>query len=224
MHWRSWKIRHSNIRRPLILGHTLWNSLRRNSPRRKQQSVLDAVSVEKLRLLPKIRYSRLCFLPPNNSPTSIQQKFDFFDSPIKDKPRGRKRKKSGPTESEESDESDVYVSANLSQSENSSDEPLGDEVRQDIAELGVPTAEGSKAPTRLPPSTPNPVKQSNPTSAFQNRPAICAMCGNLHHGTCGMAGRSENLVHYRQILFTEETGESFEERVCPLSTLWLCSL
>ena len=50
------------------------------------------------------------------------------------------------------------------------------------------------------------------------------MCGNLHLGTCGMAERSENLVHYRQILFTEQTGESFEERVCPLSTPWLCTL
>lgn len=161
----------------------------------------------------------------------VQQKFDFIDSPIKDKPRGRQRKKSGSTESEaeeskaeKSEESDVYVSANPSQSENSSDEALGDEVRQDIAELGVTVVEGSKAPTRLPPSTADPVSQSNPTYTYQNRPAVCAMCGDLHHGTCGMAERSENLVHYRQILFTEQTGESFEERVCSLSTLWWCSL
>jgi chromodomain-helicase-DNA-binding protein 4 len=164
---------------------------------------------------------------PNDSLTSTRQKIDYLDSPIKDKSRGRKRKKSGPTVSEESD---TYVNANLSQSENSSDESLGYDVTQDIAELGVPAVEGSELPTRLPPPTANPVSRPAPTYAWHTRPAsspepaVCSMCGNLHQGTCGMTELSENLVHYRQLLFTEQTGESFEERVCPLRTLWLCGL
>jgi hypothetical protein len=169
---------------------------------------------------------------PNNSLTSIQQKLDFLDSPPKGKPQGKKRKKS---KSAVSDESDVYVNANLSQSENSTDESLGSEVRRDIAELGVPAVKGSAAkghepPMRRPQSTAHPVSQSTPTFASHSKPAhsqevaVCAMCGNVHQGTCGMAERSENLVHYRQLLFTEQSGESFEERVCPLSTPWLFSL
>jgi len=166
------------------------------------------------------------FPAPNNSLTSMRQKLDFLDSPIKDNPRGRKRKKSGSTVSEESD---IFVNINPSQSENSSDESLGDEFRQDIAELGFPAVEGSKPPTRLPPSTADPVSRSTPTYAWHNRPAhsletaVCAMCGNLHQGTCGMTERSDNLVHYRRLLLTEQTGESFEERVCPQSTQMRCS-
>lgn len=34
-----------------------------------------------------------------------------------------------------------------------------------------------------------------------------------------MTERSENLAHYRQLLFTEQSGESFEERVCPQYTV-----
>jgi chromodomain-helicase-DNA-binding protein 4 len=169
---------------------------------------------------------------PNNSLTSIQQKLNFLDSPPKGKPQGKKRKKS---KSAVSDESDVYVNANLSQSENSSVESLGNEVRRDIAELGVPAVKGSaakghKPPMRLPQSTSDPVSHSTPRFASHSKPAhsrevaVCAMCGNVHQGTCGMVERSENLVHYRQILFTEQSGESFEERVCPLSTPWLFSL
>ena len=152
------------------------------------------------------------FFRPNDPLTCIQPTFDFLDSPVKDTPRGPKRKKSRSTMSEKSksqvsEESDyVNADADPSQTENSGDESLG-EVRQDIAELGVPTVDGSERLARpLPPA------------------AVCAMCGNVHHGTCGMAERSENLVHYRQILFTEQTGESFEERVCPPSTLLLCSV
>jgi hypothetical protein len=169
---------------------------------------------------------------PNNSLTSIQQKLNFLDSPPKGKPQGKKRKKS---KSAVSDSSDVYVNANLSQSENSSVESLGNEVRRDIAELGVSAVKGSAAkghepPMRLPQSTADPVSHSTPTFASHSKPAhsrevaVCAMCGNVHQGTCGMAERSENLVHYRQLLFTEQSGESFEERVCPLSTPWLFSL
>jgi chromodomain-helicase-DNA-binding protein 4 len=169
---------------------------------------------------------------PNNSLTSIQQKLDFLDTPTKGKPQGKKRKKS---ESAVSDESDVYVNANLSQSENSSDESLGHEVRQDIAELGVPAVKGSvvkgyEPPKRLSQSTVDPVSRSTPTFASHSKPAhspkvaVCAMCGNVHQGTCGLTERSENLAQYRQLLFTEQSGESFEERVCPLSTPWLCSL
>jgi chromodomain-helicase-DNA-binding protein 4 len=175
---------------------------------------------------------------PTNSLTFIQQKFDFLDSPIKDKPREKKRKKSR-APSPVSEESDVYVNANLSQSENSSDESMGYEIRQDMAELGVPAVEGSamkgsamkgsEPPMRLPQSTADPVSRSmasvsNNKPAHSRKVAVCAMCGNVHQGTCGVAERSENLAHYRQLLFTDQTGESFEERVCPLSTPWLCSL
>ena len=164
---------------------------------------------------------------PNNSLTSIQQKLDFLDSPPKGKPQGKKRKKS---KSAVSDESDVYVSANISQSENWSDGSSGYDIRQDIAELGVPVVKGHEPPMRLPQSTTDPVNQSTPTFALDSKPthsrkvAVCAMCGNVHQGTCGMTERSENLAHYRQLLFTEQSGESFEERVCPLSTPWPCSL
>jgi chromodomain-helicase-DNA-binding protein 4 len=165
---------------------------------------------------------------PNNSLTSIQQKLDLFDSPPKGKPQGKKRKESKPAAS---DSSDVYVNINLSQSENSSDESLGNEVRQDIAELGVlavkgSVVEGHEPPMRLPQSTADPVSQSAPTFVSHSKPAqsqevaVCAMCGNVHQGTCGMTQRSENLAHYRQLLFTGQSGESFEERVCRLSTPW----
>jgi len=168
-------------------------------------------------------------LAPNNSLTSIQQKLDFLDSPTKKESQGKKRNK---YESAVSDESDVYVSANLSQSENSSDESLGYDAMQEFAELGVPAVKGlmvkgHKPPTRPSQSTAHPVNQSTPTSASHSKlahsrtVAICAMCGNVHQGTCGMTERSENLVHYRELLFTEQSGDSFEERVCPLSTPWL---
>jgi chromodomain-helicase-DNA-binding protein 4 len=156
---------------------------------------------------------------PNNSLMSVQQKLGFLDSPTKGKPRGKKRDRS---KSAVSEESDVYVNANLSQSEISSDEPLGYDVKQDIAELGVRAVK--EPPMKLSQSTANPVSWSTPTFASDSKPthswkvAVCAMCGNVHHGTCGMTDRSENLVHYRQLLFTEQSGESFEERVCPLST------
>jgi hypothetical protein len=193
---------------------------------------------------------------PNSSLTSTQQRLDFLDSPIKDETRGRKRKKSG---SPLSEESDTFVSANLGQSESSSDESLGHDIRQDIAELGVPAVGGPEPPTRLPPSTADPVSRPTPTYASHSRPAnslggselptrltlstadpvsrptptyashsrpakslesaVCAMCGNLHQGTCGMTERPENLAHYRRLLFTEQTGESFEERVRLLGTL-----
>ncbi len=170
---------------------------------------------------------------PTNSLTSIQQKFDFLDSPTKDKPRGKKRKKSR-TPSPVSEESDVYVNANLSQSENSSDESMGYGIRQDMADLGVPAVEGSamkgsEPPMKLPQSTADPVSRSM-TSVWNSKPAhsreaaVCAMCGNVHQGTCEMAERSENLAHYRQLLLTDQTGESFEERVCPHNTPWFCSL
>jgi hypothetical protein len=164
---------------------------------------------------------------PNNSLTSVQQKFDFLDSPTKGEPRGKKRKKS---KSAVSDESDVYVNPNISQSENWSDESSGYDVRQDIAELGVPTVKGYEPSTRRPQSTADPVSRPTPTfashskSAHSRQVAVCAMCGNVHQGTCGMTERSENLAHYRQLLFTEQSGESFEERVCPLSTPWPYSM
>ena len=135
-----------------------------------------------------------------------------------------------------SEESDAYVNMNLSQSENSSEEPLGDDVRQDVADLGVPVIEGPEMLPRLSnkhlqrPSMPNPVIQSAPTHSRHNKrdvsdhpleTAVCAMCGNIHQGTCGMTERSENLVHYRQILFTDQTGEPFEERVRPPNTYYL---
>jgi len=152
------------------------------------------------------------------------QKVDFFDTPTKDKPQRRKRKKSRSTVSEESD---AYVNINQSQSENSSDEPVGDDVRQDVAELDVPPMEGPEMPPRLSnkhierPSTLNPVIQPTPTYSRHNKrdvsdhspeTAVCAMCGNIHQDTCDMTERSENLVHYRQILFTDQTGEPFAER------------
>jgi hypothetical protein len=76
------------------------------------------------------------------------------------------------------------------------------------------------------PPTSGPVSQSNPTYAQQSRldpsaheqeAAVCAMCGNIHQGTCGMTERSENLVHYRQILLTNQTDDPFDERVRPLN-------
>ena len=169
---------------------------------------------------------------PKISLTSIQQKIDFLDSPTKVRRQGKKRKKS---ESPVSDESDGYVNANLSQSENSSDESLGSDVRQDVAELGVPAVKdsvvkGHEPPMKLPQSTADPVRRSSPTFASHSKPAdsrkvpVCAMCGNVHQGTCGLTERSENLAHYRQLLFTEQSGESPEERVRPLSTPWLFSM
>jgi hypothetical protein len=151
-----------------------------------------------------------------------------LDSPTIDKHRGKKRKKSRSTASEESD-ADVYVNANPSQSENSSDEPFGEGLKQDIAELGVSVPRGSEMPAgpskqqflSLPMS--DPASRSSLTSAQPNsrnpsahpqEAAPCAMCGNIHEGTCGMTEHSENLVQYRQILLTNQTGESFEERVC----------
>jgi hypothetical protein len=146
-----------------------------------------------------------------------------LDTPVKEKHRGSKRKKSRSTPSEESD---AYVNANPSQSEYSSDEPLGEELSQDIVAL----VGGSKVPTGPPteylPPLPmsNPVRWSSPTSDGPNNrgpsahpqgTALCAMCGNIHQGTCGMTDHSENLVHYRQILLTNQTGESSEERVRP---------
>jgi len=70
----------------------------------------------------------------------------------------------------------------------------------------------------VPPPGSASVSQSTPTpaghgaAARRQETAVCAMCGNAHQGTCGMTERSENLVHYRQLLFTNETGEPFEER------------
>ncbi len=171
------------------------------------------------------------FLAPNNSPTSVQQKLDYLDSPPKNKPRGKKQRKS---RSAVSDESDGYINANHSQSENSSDESLGHEVRQDIAELGVPAVKGSamkgsEPPVRLYTVDPAsrrsiPIFDSHSKPTHSRNVAVCAMCGNAHQGTCGMTERSENLAHYRPLLFTEQTGESFEERVCPYNTPWLCGL
>ena len=139
-----------------------------------------------------------------------------------------------------SEESDAYVNPGLSQSENSSDEALGTEVMQDIAELGIPTMKGSGAPPSLsiehfqPHSGSDRVSQSTSKYASRDRPdlsahppepAVCAMCGNIHQGTCGMTERSENLVHYRRILFTEQTDEPFEERVRPLNIIYvICNL
>ena len=153
-----------------------------------------------------------------------------MDVPVKDKAQGKKREKSRSTASEESE---AYVNADLSQSENSSDGPLGDEVMHDIAELGVPVMmESSGVPPGLgtkhfqPHSSTDRIRQSTPTYAPHDRPdlsghpretAVCAMCGNMHEGTCDMVERSENLVHYRRILFSEQTGESPEERVRPLN-------
>jgi hypothetical protein len=157
----------------------------------------------------------------------MQQKLDFLDTPMKVKPRGKKRK-SRSTGSE----SDAYVNENLSQSENSNSEPLSDEVRQDISELRVPKVKHVEISTNLPterfplPSTSGPVSQPSPTYAQQSRldpsaheqeVAVCAMCGNIHQGTCGMTERSENLVHYRQILLTNQTDEPFDDRVRPLN-------
>ncbi|KAH9049552.1 SNF2 family N-terminal domain-containing protein [Lactarius hengduanensis] len=151
-----------------------------------------------------------------------QQMFDFLDSPDKRKPRGTKRKKSRSTASE----SDGYVNANLSQSENSSDEPFQEDITQDIAELhnppvvGAPKkSTGSSGNGRPPPvsasvsqSIPNPARPDGHGAAARRQEiAICSMCGNAHQGTCGMTEHSENLVHYRRILFNE-TGEPFEER------------
>jgi len=153
---------------------------------------------------------------------------DFFDSPVKDKPtKGKKRKKSRSTESE----SDAYINANLSQSGNSSDEPFLEDIRQDIAGLRNPevgnskTSKGLSGNEFLPPPASASVSQSTSTRAWpddhrvaanRQEVAICALCGNAHQGPCGMTARSENLVHYRQILFTNETGEPFQERVRPI--------
>jgi chromodomain-helicase-DNA-binding protein 4 len=157
-----------------------------------------------------------------------QQMVDFVDSPGKNKPRGKKRKKSRSTASES--ESDVYVNAHLSQSENSSDEPLQEDLRQDVAGLRNPVVGNPKKSTglagngSLPPpasasssqSIPIPaVPESQGAAARRQAAAVCAMCGNAHQGTCGMTEDSENLAHYRRILFNE-TGEPFEERVRPI--------
>jgi hypothetical protein len=154
---------------------------------------------------------------------------DFLDSPGKSKSKGKKRKKSRSTVSES--ESDAYVNPNLSQSENSSDEPFQEDFKQDVAELRNPVVGNSKKSTGLsgneflPPPASASVSQptSTPalpdgygTTARRQVAAVCAMCGNAHQGTCGMTERSENLVHYRQVLFTNETGEPFEERVRPV--------
>jgi len=61
--------------------------------------------------------------------------------------------------------------------------------------------------------TPNPAfPDSHGAAAPRQVAAVCAMCGNAHQGTCGMTENSENLVHYRHVLFTNETDEPFEER------------
>lgn len=157
---------------------------------------------------------------------------DFLDSPGKSKPRGKKQKKSRSTASES--ESDAYVNPNLSQSENSSDEQLQEDFKQDVAELRNPVVGNSKKSTGLsenaflPPTASASTSRPTPTPALphsaatrQQVVAICAMCGNAHQGTCGMTERSENLVHYRQVLFTNETGEPFEERVRPINRIVL---
>ena len=153
---------------------------------------------------------------------------DFLDSPGKSKPRGKKRKKSRSTASEP--ESDGYVNANLSQSENSSDEPFQEDLKQDVAGLRDPMVGNPKKSTGLssngfqPPPASASVSQSIPIPALPDGQgaaarrqvaAVCAMCGNAHQGTCGMTEHSENLVHYRRMLFNE-TGEPFEERVRPI--------
>jgi chromodomain-helicase-DNA-binding protein 4 len=130
-----------------------------------------------------------------------QQKLDFLDSPVKETHRKRKRKKSKSTASEESD---AYVNANQSQSENSDDELLDSGLNQDLAELGVSTVRDSKTPTWL---------NSRDPSAHPQETGLCAMCGNTHQGTCEMTDNSKNLVHYRQMLLANQTGEPFEERV-----------
>lgn len=101
-----------------------------------------------------------------------------------------------------------------------------------MTELGVLEVNGSvvkghEPPMRAPQHTVDPTsRRSIPTVAPHSKPArprkvaVCAMCGNVHQGTCGKTERSENLAHYRQLLFTEQSGEPFEERVCPLS-MWL---
>ncbi|KAI9461026.1 hypothetical protein BJY52DRAFT_1168379 [Lactarius psammicola] len=152
-----------------------------------------------------------------------QQTFDFLDSPPKSKFRGKKRKKSQSTASE----SDVYINANLSQSENSSDEPFQVDLEQDIAGLRNPVvgtpkkSVGSSRNGFLPPPASASVTRSTPTptwpgshgaAARREGTDVCAMCGNTHQGTCGMTEHSENLVHYRRLLFTNETDEPFEER------------
>ena len=154
---------------------------------------------------------------------------DFLDSPDKGKSRGKKRKKSRSTVSES--ESDGYVNANLSLSENSSDDPFQEDLRQDISGLRNPVTGNPKKSTGLsgngfvPPDASTSASQSTPTPTWPDghgaalrsqETAVCAMCGNTHQGTCGMTERSENLVHYRQVLFTNETGEPFEERVRPI--------
>ena len=152
---------------------------------------------------------------------------DFPESPDKTISRGKKRKKSRSTVSES--ESDGYVNAILSPSENSSDEPLQEDLRQDISGLRDPVVGNSKSSTGLsgngfvPPLASTSGTQPTPTPADghgkvtpRQETDVCAMCGNAHQGTCGMTERSENLVHYRQVLFTNETGEPFEERVRPI--------
>jgi hypothetical protein len=152
---------------------------------------------------------------------------DFLDSPDKGKSRGKKQKKTRSTVSES--ESDGYVNANLSLSENSSDEPFQEDLRQDISGLRNPVVGNSKKSTGLsgngfvPPAASTSASQSTPAwpdgrgaAPRRQETAVCAMCGNAHQGTCGMTERSENLVHYRQLLFTNETGEPFEERVRPI--------
>lgn len=149
---------------------------------------------------------------------------DFLDSPAKNKSRGKKRKKSRSTASE----SDVYVNPNLSQSDNSSDEAFQEDIKEDIAGLRNPAVGNPKKSAglsgngSLPPPASASVSRSTPTPARpgghgaatrRQETAICAMCGNAHQGTCGMTEHSENLVHYRQLLFSNESGESFEERV-----------
>ncbi|KAI0271427.1 hypothetical protein BC834DRAFT_441990 [Gloeopeniophorella convolvens] len=160
-----------------------------------------------------------------------QQKLDFLDTPVKENPQKRKRKTSKP----ESGESDAYVNRNASPSESSGDEAMGDEINQALDDLDLPHAKRSKVRQPLPgnhlsppsPSagrstatppvppkaqrTPTP-SQVQPKPATSQAPALCAMCGDVHVGTCGMTDSSENLVHYRRLLFTDQTGEPFEDR------------
>src|ERR1700761_1319243 len=120
---------------------------------------------------------------------------DFLDSPGKTKPRGKKGKQLRSMASES--ESDAYVNAHLSQSENSSDEPLQEDLRQDVAELRNPVVGNPKKSTGLsgnvflPPPASAPAGQSIPipavpegqgAAARRQAAAVCAMCGNAHQG------------------------------------------
>ncbi|KAI9513073.1 SNF2 family N-terminal domain-containing protein [Russula earlei] len=88
-----------------------------------------------------------------------QQKLNFLGTPVKDNPRGKKRKKSRATTSEESD---AYVNIDPSLSESSGNEAPGDEVTQIMSELGVPVMQGSGMLTSLPKKQLLPASTSDP--------------------------------------------------------------